>query len=127
MFELSTRARLALAALVELARANGESRSNEELAKTLGASAAHLSKVTQTLARAGWVEGSRGPSGGYRFSTDARAISMADVVALFEGEPRLGEKAPPAEREILDVLREIDDQARATLGSVTIQILAHPP
>ncbi len=126
MFELSTRARLALAVLVELARANGDARSNEALAWSLGASVHHLSKITQALARAGWIEGSRGPSGGYRFSSDAREISMADVIELFEGPPRRNGKGPSAEREIRKVLGEIDDQARSTLAAMTIHLLAHP-
>lgn len=132
MFELSKRSLFAVNVLVELAREPEVPRSTEELASTLGVSANHLAKVMQTLSRAGWIEGSRGPSGGYQFCGDETSISMADVVQLFEGpvkfQPRAeGATRTPEAATIASVLREIEEQAYYTLSSVTIHLLAHPP
>jgi Rrf2 family protein len=135
MFELSKRARFGLYVLVELARTPEEQRSTEDLAESFGISVNHLAKVMQTLSRPRWIVGARGPSGGYQFAGDARSISMADVVELFEGAPSFGGDASApstrassaAEREINNVVREIEEQAYYTLKSVTIHLLAHPP
>lgn len=133
MINLSKRAQLGLYVLVELSRAHGEQRSNEELARTLGVSVNHLAKVMQALARAGWVVGSRGVGGGYRMTADAKIISMADVLAVFEGATNLetcaiARDAPCAKHDrctIHGVIREIEEQAYFTLQSVTLHMLAH--
>lgn len=134
MLNLSKRAQLGLYVLVELANAKGEQRSNEELATSLDVSVNHLAKVMQTLGRVGWIIGSRGVGGGYRMTADPKNISMADVVAVFEGEPNLehcslanGEHCDEvAECNIHHVIHEIEEQAYFTLKSVTLHMLAQP-
>jgi len=77
----------------------------------------------QVLARAGLVRAVRGAKGGYQFSGNARRATLLDVVQLFEdsgeGDLRSGE-VTREERALHEVLAEIDDNARATLGSITI-------
>ena len=134
MFNLSVRSRLGLYVLVELAREPDRQRSSEDLAVSLEVSVNHLAKVMQALGRAGWISGTRGPSGGYRLVIESAVISMADVVELFEGSPALETCGLSDGRsckrhlhcEIRNIFQEVEVQAYFTLKSVTIEMLAHP-
>jgi Rrf2 family protein len=75
------------------------------LAEYHGVPAAYLAKQLQALARAGLVESTKGPAGGYRLARGAADITMLDVVEAIEGsEPafqcaeirRRGPSAVPA-------------------------------
>lgn len=46
---------------------------------------AYMAKHMQSLARAGVVTASRGPSGGYRLARPAAAISLFDIVTAVDG------------------------------------------
>jgi DNA-binding IscR family transcriptional regulator len=68
----------------------------------------------------------RGAGGGYQFSGNARRTTLLDIVQLFEsfaeenpGEGRPGDTTEEG-RAFGQVLDEVDDIARATLGSITI-------
>jgi Rrf2 family protein len=56
------------------------------LAEYHGVPAAYLAKHLQALARAGLVETTKGPRGGYRLARPAREITMLDVVEAIEGD-----------------------------------------
>jgi Rrf2 family protein len=77
------------------------------------------------LGRAGLVRSVRGAGGGYQFSGNARRVTLLDVIQLFEhlgaedGDEAPGQ-ATDEGRALGRVLGEIDDIARATLGSITI-------
>src|SRR5262249_48704154 len=86
----------------------------------------HLAKVMQVLGRAGLVRAVRGARGGYQFSGNARRTTLLDVIELFEqlGPADADAEEPTDEGQVLhDVLVEIDDIARATLGSITLATL----
>lgn len=118
-----------LYAVLELARDPSRQMSATDIAERYGISANHLAKVLRDLGRSGLVEAARGAGGGYRFVGNARRTTLLDIVRLFEdfegNRPSLREAG--AETDIggaLDlVLSEIDDLARATLGSVTLHTL----
>lgn len=59
--------------------------STREIADYLGVSEAHLAKVMQRLARAGILESSRGPGGGFRLSREGSKISLMDIYESLEG------------------------------------------
>lgn len=117
-----------LYSVLELARDPSRQLSATDIAERYGISANHLAKVLRDLGRAGLVEAARGAGGGYRFVGNARRITLLDVVRVFEdfGE-ETAPREPGADTDIggaLDlVLSEIDDIARATLGSVTLSTL----
>ena len=128
--KLQTATRLALYAVIDLAGAAGTARSASDIAASHGASVAHMAKVMQTLARAGIVEATRGARGGYRFAANPRRTSLLDVIELFEPVEVTAHAAAnhgrtdAAVSDALDrVLAEIDDIARATLGSITLDTL----
>jgi Rrf2 family protein len=125
--KLQTATRLGLYAVLELARDPSQTLSAGDLAKRFGVSTHSLAKVLRTLSAAGFVQGGRGASGGYRFTGNRRRITLMDIVALFEPAP--GSHAPePGEDTAIGaalqrVLTEIDEIAEATLRSVSLETM----
>lgn len=123
---LQISSRLAIFALLELARQPDRQLSVADLGATYGASSHHLAKVMHTLGRAGLVQSARGVGGGYRFTGNARRVTLLDVIELFEDiSPKRAEAGDAGDSTLAGaalhvVLSEIDDIARATLGSITI-------
>jgi Rrf2 family protein len=108
------------------------------LAEYHGVPAAYLAKHLQSLARAGLVETTKGPRGGYRLARPATEITMLDVVEAIEGdEPafrcseirRRGPAAVPAREYrakcgIHAAMNRADDAWRRELRNTTIAELA---
>ena len=97
-----------------------------EIAQKYGVSLHHLAKVLRDLTRAGIVESTRGVGGGYRFSGNAKRLTLMDVIELFEDisarSPEAGNGGPSTAvgRALARVLSEIDETAKATFRSLTI-------
>ncbi|MEO7008632.1 MAG: Rrf2 family transcriptional regulator [Caldimonas sp.] len=114
---------LALFSVLEFAGAPTRHISAAEIAQKYGISPHHLAKVLATLARAGLVESVRGVGGGYRFAGNVRRLTLLDIVEMFEdveSPVAAGAAATPVERALDTVLREIDENTRATFGSITL-------
>jgi len=116
---------LAIFAVLELAAREGQQLSVADIGEKYGVSSHHLAKVMHVMGRAGLVRSVRGAGGGYQFAGNARRTTLLDVVQLFEdansAEPEGGAAdATPEGMALRQVLSEIDDIARATLGSITI-------
>ena len=120
---------LGLYAVLELANQPDQQLSRAEIAAKFGASSNHLSKVMRELGKAGLVEAVRGVGGGYRFSGNAKRMTLMDVIEVFE--PFLIESAkrrgPGMDTEIGKalnlVLDEINQTIHATLNSISIQTM----
>jgi Rrf2 family nitric oxide-sensitive transcriptional repressor len=95
-----------------------------EIAAKYEVSTHHLAKVLNRLARAGLLHAARGAGGGYRLAGNAKRLTLRDVIALFEdiGTPRR-RGAPPEELALDRVLEEIDETAKATFRSITLDTL----
>ncbi len=122
---LQVSTQLAIFAVLELTARKGEHLSVADIGEKYGVSSHHLAKVMHVMGRAGLVRSVRGAGGGYQFAGNARRTTLLDVVQLFEdansAEPEGGAADATAEGQALrQVLSEIDDIARATLGSITI-------
>ena len=129
--KLQTATRLALYAVLELARDPERTLSSADLAERFGVSSHHLAKVMGTLSNAGLVRGGRGASGGYRFIGNRKRTTLMDIVALFEPAPGSRPAEPGEDTDIgaalQRVLTEIDEIAEATLRSISLEtLLAHP-
>ncbi|HEX7383707.1 MAG TPA: Rrf2 family transcriptional regulator [Burkholderiaceae bacterium] len=113
---------LALYSVLEFAGDPERHISAAEIAAKYGVSPHHLAKVLAELARAGLVESARGVGGGYRFTGNARRLTLLDVIRMFEdiGANPAEPAATPVERGLEAVLSEIDENAKATFGSITI-------
>lgn len=122
--KLQKNTQLALYSVLEFAARPGELVPAAEVADKYGESAHHLAKVLTELTRAGIVESVRGVGGGYRFVANARRLTLLDVIGVFEeldsGAAAADNGATPAERALRQVLAEIDQTTRATLGSITV-------
>jgi Rrf2 family protein len=122
---LQIASRLAVFALLDLAADPDRQLSVAQIGEKYGVSSHHLAKVMHVLSRAGLVRAVRGAGGGYQFRGNARRTTLLEVIRLFE---TLGPEGahPPAEgstaeaRALSEVLDEIDDLVRATLGSITL-------
>ncbi len=121
--------RFALYAVLELAASPDRQLSAGEIAEKYEISLNHLAKVLRTLGRSGLVEAARGAGGGYRFAANAKRTTLLDVIAHFENiEPiQAGEREPgdatDAGLALQRVLGEIEDTARATFSSITIDTM----
>jgi Rrf2 family transcriptional regulator, nitric oxide-sensitive transcriptional repressor len=123
--KLQISTRLAIFAVLELAAREGRQLSVADIGQKYGVSSHHLAKVMHIMGRAGLVRSVRGVGGGYQFAGNARRTTLLDVVQLFEdastAEHDAGAPdATPESKALGQVLGEIDDIARATLGSITI-------
>jgi Rrf2 family nitric oxide-sensitive transcriptional repressor len=124
--KLQVSSQLAIYAVLELLAHRDRPVTVGEIGAKYGVSNHHLAKVMHVLGRAGQVSSTRGAGGGYQFSGNTRRTTLLDVIDLFEqlgpapadtGEPGVGTSQG---RALLQVLREIDDIARSTLGSITL-------
>lgn len=80
---LTDRTDFALRVLMLLAADDGR-RTVAEMARLFDVSAHHLSKVVQDLHALGWVETSRGRSGGAELAVDPARLSVGEVVRAME-------------------------------------------
>jgi Rrf2 family protein len=117
---------LALHSVLEFAAFPERQFSTAEIAGKYGASAHHLAKVLGKLRRAGLVSAARGAGGGYRFSGNAKRVTLLEVILLFErigARPGARASSRPIEAALEQVFAEIDETAKATFGSITLQTL----
>ena len=122
--KLQISSRLAIFALLQLAADPERQLSVAEIGEKYGISSHHLAKVMHVLGRAGLVRSARGARGGHQFSGNARRTTLLDVIELYENigadvSASVGDRTNEG-RALREVLGEIDDIARATLGSITI-------
>lgn len=124
--KLQIASRIAIFALLELADKSDRQLSVAEIGQKYRLSSHHLAKVMNQLGRAGLVSAVRGAGGGYQFAANARRVTLLDVIQLFEHfGPDDGDGAEPGESTsegaiLRQILTEIDDNARATFGAITL-------
>lgn len=84
--QLTRAADYAVRVMIQLAVLLNEGRvSLPSLARATGAPESFLSKVLQTLARAGLISSHRGQSGGFRITPCGRQASMREVIEAIDG------------------------------------------
>lgn len=122
---ISQTADYALRAVVHLARSNGEPRTTQDIADATRVSPGYLSKVMQSLVRAGIVSSQRGLHGGFRLLRDPEVLTVLEIVNTVDPVQRitscpLGLKSHTvlcALHKKLDDVLEIVEQR---LGSTTL-------
>jgi len=83
--KMSEACSLAIHAMVILAINQDVKLPNNEIARMLGASRDHLSKVLQRLSKAGYVHSERGPGGGFMIAGNADEVTLLDIYQAIEG------------------------------------------
>jgi Rrf2 family protein len=117
---------LALYSVLEFASQPKRHIAAAEIADKYGVSSHHLAKVLAELARTGLVESVRGAGGGYRFTGNARRLTLMDIIQMFEDFtppvvlPPQASAATPVDLALGAVLSEIDANAKATFSSITL-------
>jgi len=86
MYQISTRGRYGLRAMLELARRYEEGPvSLQEIAEDQGVSFKYLEQIFAQLKSEGLVQSVRGAEGGYMLHKPPREISVKDIVLALEG------------------------------------------
>jgi len=104
--------------------------SSREIARALGVSENHLSKVLQRLARSGLVHSTRGPNGGFRIHSPWERIRLIEIYEAIEGPIAsgrclLGLPICRGNRCALGVLvHRTDEAARKCLTGTTLAEMA---
>lgn len=138
MMNVGKSARYALYAGMELARAGERGQvTAAEVAARYTIPPAVLAKVLQKLVRAGLAVGSRGSKGGYRLASKPSQVTVLDILECFEPRREPGaclldpERPQPCDREESCRLRrlfdEVDELARCTFASITLETLVRAP
>jgi len=84
--QLTRAADYAVRVMIQLAVLPSEGRASlPSLARATGAPESFLSKVLQTLTRAGHISSQRGQSGGFRITLRGRQASMREVIEAIDG------------------------------------------
>ena len=121
--KLQQNTRLALYSLLEFAADPERQISAAEIAQKYDVSSHHLAKVLAELSRVGMVQSVRGLGGGYRFTGNARRLTLMDVISRFEDVLPLESahsKETPVGQALASVLSEIDAISRASMNSITL-------
>lgn len=126
--KLQTSTRLALYSVIAFAAQPDRQLAAAEIAEKYGVSLHHLAKVLRELCVAGILDSTRGVGGGYRFAGNARRLTLMDVIERFEDIGASSEAADagaelPEGRALDGVLSEIDEIAKATFRSITLDTM----
>jgi len=121
---MSTKSRFALQAMIDLAlRERSGPVALAQIATRQGVSLSYLEQLFSRLRRAGLVESTRGPGGGYTLGRRPVDISAADIVNAVEDE--VSERAEAAQRMQLtrELWAELDQVMLRHLATVPLQQL----
>ncbi len=128
--KLTARSEYALLALVYLGRQNTEDLvSADTIARAQGIPPRFLEQILLTLKRAKYLRSTKGPRGGYRLAKRIDAVTLAEIIRLFDGAlaptesaSRYFYKPSPIEKErrLLRVFREVRDLVSNRLEATTI-------
>jgi Rrf2 family protein len=82
---LSQTVEYALRASLYIARHHPEPARVNDIADAIAAPRTYLAKILSDLARAGLLDSTRGPAGGFRLARDPDALTLAAIVAPLNG------------------------------------------
>lgn len=129
---LSTKGRFAVTAMIDVGlREKAGPVSLNDIAMRHHISMSYLEQLFARLRRAGLVESTRGPGGGYTLARRAGEISVADIISAVEtGQPEGEERETSAAVPSSDVAAmtaqlwsELNARMQAYMQSITLQAL----
>ncbi|MCO6457606.1 MAG: Rrf2 family transcriptional regulator [Pirellulaceae bacterium] len=122
---VSAKTEYACLAVLELAGSfgSGEPIQIRRIADVHGIPARFLVQILLQLKGAGLVSSTRGAAGGYQLARDPAELTLAEVMAVVEGQPaemRSSASVPTAtSRALLDAWREVATAEREMLSGIT--------
>jgi Rrf2 family iron-sulfur cluster assembly transcriptional regulator len=120
---MSTKSRFAVQSMIDLAlRERSGPVALAQIAARQGVSLSYLEQLFSRLRRAGLVESTRGPGGGYTLGRRAPEISVADIVAAVEDDVSGAEEAQRMQLT-RDLWAELDNVMLRHLATVPLQQL----
>lgn len=132
-FVISQTVEYALRAIVHLASQPSQARTTDQIAEVTHVPRAYLSKVLQSLARAGLVHSQRGVGGGMTLAKDPADLTLLEVVNAVEPIQRIrtcplglaahGVRLCPLHKRLDSALALVEDAFRNT---TLAEILAEP-
>ncbi len=120
---ISQTAEYALRAVVHLAANSEEPCTTQQIAGSTRAPASYLSKVLQSLTRAGLVRAQRGLGGGFQLARPANEVTIYDVVQALNELPRIREcplglvehvELCPLHARLDEAIEQVEKSFRAT-------------
>jgi len=129
LLRISEAASLGLHSLAVLASGPEEALATNRIALHLGVSEAHLSKVLQRLARAGFVRSIRGPKGGFMLAKPKGQITLLEVYESIEGPVSWNGcllDAPICGGDCIfgDLLKDVNGEVKTYLAGTTLAELS---
>ncbi len=116
-------------AVLELARSydRGEPVRIRDIADRHGIPSRFLVQILLQLKGAGLVQSTRGAAGGYQLAKSPDQITLYEVMSVIEGQEAINSATTtdsPVSRVLLKIWRDIDEQEREILRSITLADLA---
>ena len=115
---LSQTAEYALRAMVALATGDGTARTAQDLARQSHVPLDYLSKILNSLARAGLITGQRGRGGGFQAVKRPEALTVLEVVSAVDPLKRIhscplgleahGQNLCPLHRKLDDAVKSVE-------------------
>ncbi len=128
VLHISEAVSLAIHSLILVARDSERHKKVKELAEEIGISKAHLAKVFQRLAKAGFVSSVRGPRGGFALARPSHTITLLDIYEAIEaplqrgGDCLLRKKVCPFKECLFgDMITKTTREFREHLASKTLR------
>jgi Rrf2 family transcriptional regulator, iron-sulfur cluster assembly transcription factor len=124
VMRMSTKSRFAVQALIDLAlRERAGPVALAQVASRQGVSLSYLEQVFSRLRRAGLVESTRGPGGGYTLARRPAETSMADIVNAVEDEDSPNAGSGTRMQLTRDLWADLDQVLLRHLATVPLQQL----
>ena len=126
-FHVSEAASLALHAAALIAERGGEPVTSAEIASSLQASQAHLSKVLRKLSVAGLLNGATGPGGGFTLTRAPSEITLFDIYEAIEAPLRRSKclfdlpVCQPESCPLSRLIDEVDERITEGLSRTTLE------
>jgi Rrf2 family protein len=130
---ISQTAEYALRAIVYLAEQEGDSQTTARIAEGTQVPARYLSKIMQSLGKAGVVNAQRGPNGGFVLARPSNVLTVLEVINAVDPIQRFPEcplKLPHHGKNLCPLHRKLEDTAliaEREFGGTTIRDLLDVP
>jgi Rrf2 family protein len=124
MFDLTTKSRYGLSAILEIAKSHGHNRLQvKDIAARHNISPQYLEQLLSRLLRSGLVRAIRGQKGGYVLARPPYEITLMEVLEALEGPLAIARTMPQSD-EFLEFAQQTEAAVRRALNFPLSDVLA---